>query len=210
MSHIGIHCIGHVNTNQTPVLEQGDIPLDSLALFYIIAQPLLRFLRGCALIGTDQHHDSFSIHPDSWFRISTQDLLQFLTHDAFTEQPSCVGRNGTPYPASWLVPATDLYAFLRRHVLPTDELPSSDIAHEVCRIRVSNTLIHSYILTSTQILTEKNDALLDSTFFLISAESLFEFLQPHEIPPVPYSFDKGSEVRYIPTYLLLRSMPTSP
>ena len=101
-------------------------------------------------------------------------------------------------------------AFLRRHVLPTDELPSSDIAHEVCRIRVSNTLIHSYILTSTQILTEQNDALLDSTFFLISAESLFEFLQPHEIPPVPYSFDKGSEVRYIPTYLLLRSMPTSP
>lgn len=176
---------------ETPVQEQHSVRLDPLAQFYIIARLLDQFLQGYTLTGhstscnghgTEQHHDGISIHADSLFRIPTQDLIQFLKHDAFTEKPSFAGRNetpaeqnGTPFsPASWWIPGADLYQFLQRYALPASESPPSGNGYEIP--------------------AEQNDMLADAPLLLIPAESLSQFLQVYEIPAVPSLFDSGHEL----------------
>jgi hypothetical protein len=99
------------------------------SLLYVMKERFYGFLQDYALTGHPtfcscdetscsgheaRHIDLYSSRADLTFCIVLELLLQHLMRHAFA---------GTPFSASWLVPAADFYSFLLRFALPSNELP---------------------------------------------------------------------------------------
>ena len=99
------------------------------SLLYVMKEPLYGFLQdyaftehqtfcGCGETSCSGHEarhiDLYSSRTDLTFRIMLEILLQHLMRHAFA---------GTPFAASWLIPAAHFYSFLLCFALPSNEVP---------------------------------------------------------------------------------------